>query len=268
MFNSIWRRLTQWQARITTPVRRPSRTRLRIEVLEDRVTPTNITATISNTTLTITKISGNASPHHRQAPASSRNSPSPMPWAIRSTASAPTRPLRPSPPWSSSSAPAPTASPSTASPTVRSTSRDLTTSTGLQTTAGIALNITGSGSKTIAAQDLFLLNNTNFTMASSPATAPKTPPSPTSISPAPPPSPIPASAIPSSRSIPAPPTSFRLEQAGSLSITNGTGADQNFISDTHFTGSVTINNDARRRDHQSIRRQPKPVLRRSATPTR
>ena len=60
MFNSIWRRLTQWQSRITAPVRRPSRTQLRFDVLEDRVTPTNIIASISNTTLTLTKASGNA----------------------------------------------------------------------------------------------------------------------------------------------------------------------------------------------------------------
>ena len=35
-----------------------------------------------------------------------------------------------------------------------------------------------------------------------------------------------------------------LNSWGSLSITNGTGADQNIITDTHFTGNVTINNGA------------------------
>jgi fibronectin-binding autotransporter adhesin len=59
MFNSIWRRFTQWRSRKTPIQRRPQRTLLRVEMLEDRVTP-SLTASISTTGI-LTVTSSNAS---------------------------------------------------------------------------------------------------------------------------------------------------------------------------------------------------------------
>ncbi len=54
MFNSIWRRFTQWRSHKTPIQRQPERTRLGVEILEDRVTP-SLTASISATgILTVT----------------------------------------------------------------------------------------------------------------------------------------------------------------------------------------------------------------------
>src|ERR1700691_6012751 len=59
MFNSTWRRFTQWRSRKTPFQRRPEPTLLRVEMLEDRVTP-SLTAAISTTGI-LTVTSSNAS---------------------------------------------------------------------------------------------------------------------------------------------------------------------------------------------------------------
>ncbi len=241
MFNSIWRRFTQWQSRKTPIQRRPERTLLRVEMLEDRVTP-SLTASISTTGIltvtssnasdsltvtnsgfelfTITDNSGftftggsgtfaNTAAQPILAMAFTLNGGgATTSLNLAGTAAAPINLMGPATPTTGTDL---TISATGANVNITATNLNLLRSTaglsmtlaGVETTSFTDTNITGS-----AIINHTGAGNTNFNLNTSAAN----------------------------------PTA--LNTWGSLAITNGIGADSQIITDTDFTGSVTINNGA------------------------
>lgn len=233
MWQSLWQRL--FRARLSGTVKRPSprprRTVLRLEYLEDRLTPSNdFTATISGTTLTVTESQGfnitiaNSGTFQEFTITSSSGE--------TATTTSPVRAITVNLGASSSS--------SSASPQLLT----LAGTASAEITLPGGLTITGStGNKEISADQVYLpgsaaLNitlsgtgteDTTFTDSNigGAATVSHTGTGNTTFT------------ITTSSS-----NATETNNWGSLSITNGTGSDVNTIQDTDFSGSVTINNGA------------------------
>ncbi len=246
MFNSIWRRFIQWQSRKTPIKRRPDRARLLLEILEDRVTP-SATTTLSGSTLTVNTTTGdsitvtnNGFQNFTFADSTglingaSSYSPTFPITALTFNLGAGNNTL--------TLAGTPTAPIDLTGPTTTNTLHQL-----LQTTAGPDLTINGtSGAKTIIATDLFLMHTTAGLLMTLAGAGSGNSDNITFTD-----SNIAGSAVINNTGVGD--TSFTIATSvgntvanawGSLSITNGTGSDINSISDTNFTGNVSIVNAA------------------------
>ncbi len=240
MFNSIWRRFTQCRSRRTPIQRRPDRTLLRVEMLEDRVTP-SLTASISTTGI-LTVTSSNPSDSLTVTSLGSQqfsitdNSGFTFTGGSGTFSNTAAQPINamvfnlngggantslnlagtPSAPINLMGLATPTTGTDL---TISATGTNAITATNLNllgSTAGLSMTLGGVATTSFTDTNITgsaIINhtgagNTNFNVNTSAAN----------------------------------PTA--LNTWGSLAITNGTGSDSQIITDTDFTDNVTINNGA------------------------